>query len=391
MLLSPTAPTPRKPITAEVIQVAERATTLDPVTETAEVQRMINAHNAALPPRGVGSSDRMEIKRTVFYTAYLVAPNDTAKLTTLIHLPSNMSGNDVKFLANNIMITARPCPPTILNRIGGNGHMQTWKITGTAVYESRVWVARVAPVPANSAVHTDHQVPMVVLGHLKNTRSFEALRIQNWQPVRPEEEFVFQTVVGERVQLRIEREIEGESEYEALFAHPNPKRRQPDEPRYEADNYRPSQSQSQRGNYSNDENRRSGQGNISGNYRSGNLSRGRGGGSGPGVRHPQHASGRGGRGGVGGGGGGGGGRGGGGNRGRGRGGYKSLDDVGNGGGRYGGQGSMYQNSQQPNYDDGPSYSAGNGDTFNASYPPLGGGSGRDNNNNGAGEGLPHGK
>lgn len=36
-LLAPTAPTPRKPISASCIQVAEGTTTLDPVSETAEI------------------------------------------------------------------------------------------------------------------------------------------------------------------------------------------------------------------------------------------------------------------------------------------------------------------------------------------------------------------
>jgi hypothetical protein len=45
-------PVPRKPINAEVIQVSEGVTYLDPTAEIAEVQRMINSHHLALANSG---------------------------------------------------------------------------------------------------------------------------------------------------------------------------------------------------------------------------------------------------------------------------------------------------------------------------------------------------
>lgn len=401
-LLSQPAPQDRKPIVAEVVQVAEMASSLDPVTETAEVQRMANAHRAAQNSGAQSNSGRLEIKRTVFYTGYLISPADTAKLLTLINLPSGMPESEVKFLANNILITPHPCPASKLEKIGGIGRKQTWQVTGTAVYESKIWAARVAPLPSTSITYTENPVPFVVLALSRGARIIDANRIQNWQPMASEKEFVFQTVVGEKTHLRVEREVEGETEYEGLFAHRGLKRRHGDEFKYEGDSYRPSASHNPRSGYSNDENRRTGN---SSNYRGGNPNRSRGGGNGPGGggqhRHSPHANGRSGRGGGGGGsGGGGGGRyvgggGGGNNRGRGRGGYKSLDDVGTGNNRYGWQGNGYQNSQQPNYDDGPSSSMlGNGEPYNSAFPALGAsaGSDRDHNatNNGGG-GLPYGK
>ena len=81
------APT-RGPILAEVVQVADGATLLDPVQETAEVQRLINDHNAAIR-RGVKGLP-LQIKKTVFYTGYLINNTDTQKLLTLAQLPPNM-------------------------------------------------------------------------------------------------------------------------------------------------------------------------------------------------------------------------------------------------------------------------------------------------------------
>lgn len=379
-LISPPSPTPRRPITAKVIQVAELATTLDPVTEAAEIQRMVNSHNAGA---SVGSR-RYEIKRTVFYTGYLFSPADSAKLLNFVKLPPG-SDSDFKLLADKILISHRLAPNFVLNKIGGIGHKQTWQVTGTACYESQIWAARVAPVPPTAPYHTDTGTPLVILALRKDARPGDAGRIQNWQSLPTEKQYIFQTVVGEKVQLRVERENDGENDNDSPAAQRAPKRRHPgiDESQAGGDSYRPGISQSYRGSYGNDDNRRPGPGGGTGSYRGGNQNRGRGGGNGPGGgnmhRYPSHMGGRGGRGG--GGGGGGAGRGGGGNRGRGRGGYKSLDDVGTGAGRYGTQGNAYQNAQQqqPNYDDGPSNDGrGGGDVaaaYNANFPPLGGGGG----------------
>lgn len=320
-------------------------TTLDPIIETAEIQRMINATN--LESR---DGKMLEIKRTVFYTGYLIKPTDTDKLLTLVQLPQSMHKKDVKFLANNILISYGPAQPSLLNKVGGVGHKQTWQVTGFATFGSNVWAARAAPVPPISTYHTDNQVPFVLLAHHKSARPNDANRISSWQNVSADKQYIFQTTVGEKVQLRVELENEGENEYDSLFERKNLKRR-----------YSPPSGERhhQRGGYGNGENRRPNGAN--GGHKGGNnQSRGRGGGGG-GGRSGGNNNNRGGRGG--------------GNRGKGggqRGGYKSLDDVGGGGGRYNGQ------RGEPNYDD----YIPSGDGYNAAFPALGG--------NGS-AGLPYGK
>ena len=304
---------------------------------------MINDHNSQNK-----AGRNLEIKRTVFYTGYLLAPMDTAKLLTLVKPHPNMPEADVKFLANNILITFGPAQSTLINKVGGIGYKQTWQVTGFASFDSKVWAARVSPVPPISVYHTENHVPFVLLAHHKTARPGDANRIQNWQSVSADKQYVFQTTVGEKVQLRVEPEAEGESEYDSLFDRKNLKRRH--SPPVGAQ-------QTNRSGHGNDENRR---GNGGNGHRSGNQNRGRVGGG---------ASGRGGgnisnRGSRGGGPGRGGsansrGRGGGGHRGA----YKSLDDVGAGGGRFNPQ------RGEPNYDD---YIPG-GDNYNAAFPALGGG------------------
>ena len=282
-----------------------------------------------------------------------------------------MTETDVKFLANNILITFGPAQSTLLNKVGGIGYKQNWQVSGFASLDSKVWAARVSPIPPISVYHTENHVPFVLLAHHKSARPGDANRIQNWQSVSADKQYVFQTTVGEKVQLRVEPETDGESEYDSLFDRRTFKRRRSPPPgEYDSLLDRrtlmrrhsppPGPQQNQRNGHGNDENRRT---NGGVGHRGGNQSRGRGGGGGRGGGNNNNRGGRGG----------GPGRGGGGNnRGRGggqRGAYKSLDDVGSGGGRYNAQ------RGEPNYDD---YAPG-GDNYNAAFPALGGG------------GLPYGK
>jgi hypothetical protein len=206
----PAAQRTRGPITAEVVQVAELATNLDPVMEIAEIQQLINDHNASLPKRRPGVRDgRLAIKKSVFYTGYIINPADTQRLLSLVQIPQNIAEADLKYHANNIMICPRPCPGGILDKVGGMGSKMTWIVTGTACFENNIWAACLKPVPSTAKFHTEHASPLVVLALRKGARPVDAGKIQNWQPVPRDKAFVFETVVGEKVLLRIEAEESG--------------------------------------------------------------------------------------------------------------------------------------------------------------------------------------
>ncbi|KAL9101933.1 MAG: hypothetical protein Q9163_002871 [Psora crenata] len=328
----------RKPIKADIRQVADQITILDPVTETAEVQRMVNRHNAQLSHM----ARPLEIKRTVFYTGYIVSPSDTARLLSLVKVPPNLVESEVKYLANSILIVPRPADPNILNKVGGMGYKQTWQVTGFAFYQSNIWAVRVAPIPLTSNVHTINSTPLIVLATYKQTKPEAASRIQTWQPVPADKQYILQTVVGEKAQLRVEAESD-DNDVDSMLERRNLKRR-----------HTPLQATftGPRIGYPNDENRRA----MGGNLRYQNRGRGAGAsGLGLGRGGGQNTS-RGGRGG------GGPVRGGGSyNRGRGwpRGGYRSLDDVGMENGRF------YASQRgEPNYDD---YAPGGG-VYDNTFP-----------------------
>ncbi|CZS92551.1 probable nucleolar rRNA processing protein GAR1 [Rhynchosporium graminicola] len=306
----------RGPITAEVVQVADGATQLDPIKEAAEVQRIINDHNRAIT--GGKRGQRLQIKKTVFYTGYLISNTDTQKLLTLAQLPPTMPDTEMKFLANNVLITPRPCQASILEKVGGMGSKTTWEVTGTAVYENKIWAACVRPVPETKKYYTENPVPIVVLALRKGARPIDAGKIQNWQPVPPEKQYVFDSVVGEKVLLRIEEEDSGENEYESLFPTKTHKRKHaPDD---DGNSSRRESGQFSSGHGTGSRNENNPPFNGRGYHQNNNGSvRGGGRGNNNNSRGNNQRGGRGGRGNGG--------------RGRGRGGgggfgYKSLDDVG---------------------------------------------------------------
>ncbi|KAK0851461.1 hypothetical protein LTR03_003972 [Friedmanniomyces endolithicus] len=213
----------RSPINAEVIQVTEQDGNMDPVSEVAQVQAMINSHNAAIiagtaPPHATPYC----IKRSVFFTGYLLSAPDIDRLKSLIKLPASVPESEIKHLANNILITPRPSPRSILDKVGGMGAKVRWRVTGVGSDKNRIWAARVQPVDPKVRIYTENATPYVVLATRREAKPIEASYIHHWQSVPEHQALEFETVVGERVLLRIEEEIAGEDQYEASF----PARRQ---------------------------------------------------------------------------------------------------------------------------------------------------------------------
>lgn len=203
-------PPQRKPITAEVIHVCELKATLDPEAEIAAVQRAINRHNKAIKtggPNPTGAPARLlHIKENFVYFGYLISQNDSARLLTLCNTPPHLvDSGEVKYMASNILIAPFYPRQDILEKVGGRGNKVTWQVNGIAKFEDRIWAARVAPVSVpESQIYTQDPTPLVVLAIRKGARPIDAARIQNWQPVAPEKQFIFESVVGDRVMLKIE-------------------------------------------------------------------------------------------------------------------------------------------------------------------------------------------
>ncbi|KAK2794218.1 hypothetical protein FQN51_000919 [Onygenales sp. PD_10] len=233
LLVSSPPPLPRKPINAEVIQVTEGATFLSPITEAAEIQRMINAHNQTLTTAGNTTKSpygRLRIKKNIFFTGYLLSNTDSSRIINYIVnplLPPNLAdSNEVKYMANSILITPRPPHKSLLDRVGGIGKTVKWRITDTGVFENKLWAARVTPVSSSEVIHTENPEPIMILAMKKGARPIDAGKIRNWQPVQHDDALVFDTTVGQKMALRVEEEHPDDGEWDSL-PNRNNKRRQP--------------------------------------------------------------------------------------------------------------------------------------------------------------------
>lgn len=213
--LADTSPEPRKPIHAEVIEVPENATNLDPVTEVAEIQRMINIHNEAIDNRTLPANARpFEIARSILFTGYLVSQADAERLLAAANFPtSKASDDDIRVLANSIMISPRPPTKFVLDKIGGLGKKMKWRIVATGSWSNKVWAARVEPVDPTERYHCASQIPLITLACRGSGRPADSNNIKSWQPLPQDRQFEFETVVGEKVQLRIEEVQRRDSDF----------------------------------------------------------------------------------------------------------------------------------------------------------------------------------
>ncbi|KAK5113518.1 hypothetical protein LTR62_003387 [Meristemomyces frigidus] len=215
------SPVPRNPIRCEVIQVTEQEASMDPVAEAACVQEMINTHNAAiLAGSAPANCIPYKLKRTVFFTGYMLTPPDIETMKRkYAKLPPNVPEHEVRFLANNILISPRPAPHYIMDKIGGLGAKVRWRVTGTGTFQNRVWAARVTPIDPNVRVVTENSPAYIVIATRREAKPIEATKISHWNTLPATEPGMeFETTVGEKVLLRIEEEFLDEDAYEASFA-----------------------------------------------------------------------------------------------------------------------------------------------------------------------------
>ncbi|CAN9091522.1 unnamed protein product [Alternaria alternata] len=189
--------------------VPENATHLDPVAEIAEIQKLINAHNIQVksgnaPP----GTPPYQIKKTVFYTGYMIPSDVTEKLTSLVSLPPGRTER------------RHPISRQAAGQVEGDRHLLLREQTLAGSRESEA-------VPKGTKFYSENPVPTVVLAIRKNGRPADAARIVNWHPVPQDQAFEFDSVVGEKQMLRIEEETPNESEYESYF--PNKAHRREDQ------------------------------------------------------------------------------------------------------------------------------------------------------------------
>lgn len=201
---------PRKPITAEVIHVCELKSSLDPQSEVDVIQKAIVRHNQSIANGGPNPhkavNKPLKIMQNFLYLGHLINQTDSARLISLCNVQSHLiDSGEVRLMASNIIIAPSSyAKKDIVQKAGGRGKKVMWQVNGIAKYEDRIWAARVTPI-SEAQVYTKDPTPTVVLAIRKGSRPIDAGKITNWQPVNAEKQFMFQTEVGDKVMLEIQK------------------------------------------------------------------------------------------------------------------------------------------------------------------------------------------
>ena len=186
--------------------MAPASTTLDPLTETVQVQKMIQSHNLAVSSGAAPAGSKPWcLKRNILYSGYLIDPADSDKLLNIANLDApTIQEESLRTMANCVLITSRPLNGPLREKVGGLGAKLKWRVVALGVYNQKVWAARVEPVPLTAPFAVEGDVPCVVLARKFDARPFDATRIETWSPIPPDKQIEFDTVVGEKVLLRVE-------------------------------------------------------------------------------------------------------------------------------------------------------------------------------------------
>ena len=135
----------------------------------------------------------------------------------LIRPRADIPTEEIKILANSIMITQGPVTKQLLASVGGLGKTVRWRVKGIAEVEGRLWAVHVEPISDLDSIITDNSLPTVVLATRRGARPSEVTQIREWKPVTKDNALEFEAVVGERALLHIDEERSDDSEREGSY------------------------------------------------------------------------------------------------------------------------------------------------------------------------------
>ncbi|ODQ68652.1 hypothetical protein NADFUDRAFT_49292 [Nadsonia fulvescens var. elongata DSM 6958] len=193
----------------DVILVFEETKYLSPVSERNLVASAIAAHNDAVK-KGLShasiANGRMTLRRSLFYTAYLIDQQSTVTLLKKFIPAQIPEAKSIRYHADSIVICRGACSKSLLANIGGYGHEVEWQVTHFGSHDNKVWAVKVRQVRNDIYVRTEITPPLIVLAVRRRLMATEAAQITKWTELDNSEKFVIKTRVGEKALLKIEPE-----------------------------------------------------------------------------------------------------------------------------------------------------------------------------------------
>lgn len=194
--------TSRPPFDFQIDLVDPCSIALDPVDESRIISAMMSSSNATAALGSKPSTYGHTVEQIRKYTGYLISPSDATKLKQLLVPPPHLEPEDIRPLADSIMLSFDTPRPDILARAGGMDAQQSWTTVSLGSRNDSIWAVRVQPVEPDRPHPTDRN-PIVILGHLPKTKTSEARGIDNWTPIPEEKRVRFGTTVRDRYVCRI--------------------------------------------------------------------------------------------------------------------------------------------------------------------------------------------
>lgn len=176
-----------------------------PDNEIDQITNVINDHNNAI---AYGKASRGAVpykyQSNRLFTGYILPPVESDKLKKLIRLPVDRDIEDVRILADNIMVSFHPPAQHIVDKAGGWGSWHRWRVIRQGSYNDTIWAVQVTPSDPTYRHVVNTKYPYVILCHTPRTKPTEAARqISNWQDLPLDAQIEFNTKFEDRAVLRI--------------------------------------------------------------------------------------------------------------------------------------------------------------------------------------------
>ena len=191
----------------DIVDVKTLATSLDEVTEVAEVQRIINLHNQAIV-NGTAPEASLpwQMKEVVAYTAYYITSDeDRRTLSCLARIPNASHQKDIAYHSTHAVIHPGALSPEQLHLLGGLNNTVRFRVTHTGSHNMGLWAVKIEPVVGTQRVSLDLDQLRIVLACHLSLHLTQERDITNWQPLTgPPIEF--DAELRERTLLDLEQE-----------------------------------------------------------------------------------------------------------------------------------------------------------------------------------------